>query len=229
MTYEFFMKLFYVFIGVSALFLLISVLLFFMFRIPSVIGYLSGSTAKKAIKDIHEQIAVNGNAYKQSSPSSNRKSFTDEIKPSTTEKSSNASKKSKHKKAGNDNPTVSLTEYEKNLIKNQQFNSNETEVLDSSSYNQGNDYYNGNNETEVLNYGSGNTINNSQPGYYENDNYESNETSLLTQNQDYNNETTVLRNNDSFAPDNSYNSTRISNGYVIIKDITFVHTNESIM
>lgn len=55
MTYDTYMYVFYGGAGLALFFLLLSVVLFIVLKIPSVIGELSGSTAKKAIENIRKQ------------------------------------------------------------------------------------------------------------------------------------------------------------------------------
>ncbi len=83
MTYEIYR---YIFIGGAALavlMLIISVILFFVYRIPSVVGDLTGRTARKAIEDIRNQNESSGNkVYKTSHVNRQRGKLTDKISPS---------------------------------------------------------------------------------------------------------------------------------------------------
>lgn len=83
MTYEVYR---YIFIGGAILFgilLLVTVFLFFYLKIPMVIGDLTGTTAKKAIKSIRIQNESSGNkVYGVSSRQSQRSSLTDKISAS---------------------------------------------------------------------------------------------------------------------------------------------------
>lgn len=55
MTYDSYMYVFYGGAGLALIFLLVSIILFIVLKIPSVIGNLSGATAKKAIENIRKQ------------------------------------------------------------------------------------------------------------------------------------------------------------------------------
>ena len=55
MTFEMYRLIFIVSAVLSGAMLLLSVLLFFIFRVPELVGYLSGKTAKKAIESIRNQ------------------------------------------------------------------------------------------------------------------------------------------------------------------------------
>lgn len=75
--------IFYIGAALGGVMLLVSVLLFFFLQIPKVIGDLSGSTAKKAIKNIREQNVSTGNkVYKTSAVNKERGKITDKISPS---------------------------------------------------------------------------------------------------------------------------------------------------
>ncbi len=60
MTYEIYRSVFIGGVVFSTIMFLISVTLFFVFKIPKIIGNLSGSTAKKAIRQIREQNEYTG-------------------------------------------------------------------------------------------------------------------------------------------------------------------------
>lgn len=80
MSYESYMAVCYACAAISSLFLVISIVLFFKLKILSVIGDLSGSTARKAINDIRERNALSGNkAYKPSAVNRERGKITDRI------------------------------------------------------------------------------------------------------------------------------------------------------
>lgn len=83
MTYEIYT---YIFIGgavLTAIMLLVSVALFFILRIPTVIGDLSGATARKAIDSIRKENANSGDkTYKSSRVNKERGKLTDKITPS---------------------------------------------------------------------------------------------------------------------------------------------------
>ena len=83
MTYEIYR---YIFIGAAALagiMLLLSIFLFIKFKIPKVLGDVTGSTAKKAIKNIREGNIQSGDkAYKSSVVNMERGKLTDKISAS---------------------------------------------------------------------------------------------------------------------------------------------------
>ena len=80
MSYESYMAVCHACAAISSLFLVISIVLFFKLKILSVIGDLSGSTARKAINDIRERNALSGNkAYKPSAVNRERGKITDRI------------------------------------------------------------------------------------------------------------------------------------------------------
>lgn len=58
LSYEQFNFIFYLGLALAVLFLVISVVLFFVLKIPAVIGNLTGSTARKAISEIREGKSV---------------------------------------------------------------------------------------------------------------------------------------------------------------------------
>lgn len=67
----------------AGIFLLTSIVLFFLLNIKKVIGDVSGTTARKAIQTIREQNEATGNkAYKPSSVNVARGKITDKISPS---------------------------------------------------------------------------------------------------------------------------------------------------
>lgn len=76
----------YIFIGAAILagiMLVVSVIIFIIYRIPKVISDLSGATARKAIKNIREQNEASGEkAYKGSAINEARGKLTDKISPS---------------------------------------------------------------------------------------------------------------------------------------------------
>ncbi len=83
LTYEQYQMIFYIGAALCGVMLLISILLFFVYRIPKVIGDLTGSTAKKAIRDIRAQNESTGNkVYKTSAVNKARGKITDKISPS---------------------------------------------------------------------------------------------------------------------------------------------------
>lgn len=83
MTYEVYR---YVFIGAAVacgLMLILSIVLFFVLRIPKVISDLSGRTARKAIDNIRKQNEASGDkSYQSSAVNIQRGKVTDKISPS---------------------------------------------------------------------------------------------------------------------------------------------------
>lgn len=83
LTYDQFRLIFLVGAGLAILFLLVTVILFFALRIPSVIGDLSGATARKAIENIRNQNESTGDkVYKTSPVNRERGKLTDKISSS---------------------------------------------------------------------------------------------------------------------------------------------------
>lgn len=83
MDYESYMTLCYVTAGACVAFFAITVFLFFKLKIRSVIGDISGATAKKAIENIRNQNAQTKNKAHRSSPVNQaRGKITDKITPS---------------------------------------------------------------------------------------------------------------------------------------------------
>ena len=80
MTYEMYR---YVFLGgaiAAGVMLAVSILLFFLLKIPKVIGDLSGRTARRAIDDIRRQNEESGDkTYKSSAVNLQRGKVTDKI------------------------------------------------------------------------------------------------------------------------------------------------------
>lgn len=83
MTYEIYR---YIFIGgavLAGIMLAVSVLVFFLLRIPTVIGDLTGANARKAIENIRSQNESTGNkTYRTSVVNRERGKLTDKITPS---------------------------------------------------------------------------------------------------------------------------------------------------
>lgn len=83
MTYEVYRYIFYGGAIAAAVMLIISVLLFIFLKIPTVIGDLTGSNARKAIENIRSQNASSGDkTYKTSQVNRERGRLTDKISPS---------------------------------------------------------------------------------------------------------------------------------------------------
>lgn len=83
MTYEMYRMIFQIAGGLSIGLLVVSVILFFVLKIPRVIGDLSGRTARKAIEDIRKQNTQSGDKrHKTSAVNRERGMITDRITPS---------------------------------------------------------------------------------------------------------------------------------------------------
>ncbi len=80
MTYDIYRYIFFGGAGLAGLCLIIAVILFFILRIPNVIGDLSGATARKAIENIRNQNENSGDkTYKSSAVNRERGKITDKI------------------------------------------------------------------------------------------------------------------------------------------------------
>lgn len=80
MTYDIYRYIFFGGAALAALSFLIAVILFFVLKIPSVIGDLTGSTARKAIENIRNQNENSGEkTYKTSAVNRERGKLTDKI------------------------------------------------------------------------------------------------------------------------------------------------------
>lgn len=80
MTYDVYMYIFYGGAILAAVMFIISLVLFFVLKIPAVIGDLSGATAKKAIENIRNQNEESGEkVYKSSAVNKERGKLTDKI------------------------------------------------------------------------------------------------------------------------------------------------------
>lgn len=83
MTYEIYR---YIFIGgavLAGIMLVVSVLVFFLLKIPTVIGDLTGANARKAIENIRNQNETTGDkTYRSSQVNRERGRLTDKISPS---------------------------------------------------------------------------------------------------------------------------------------------------
>lgn len=83
MTYETYRIIFIAGAVACGVMLAVSVLLFFLLRVPHLIGDLSGSTARKAIRGIREKNAATGDKVFKSSPvNAARGRVTDRMTPS---------------------------------------------------------------------------------------------------------------------------------------------------
>lgn len=83
MTYETYRYIFLIAAILCGIMFAVSIILFFTLRVPSIIGDLSGSTARKAIQDIREKNEMSGDkTYKTSAVNRGRGKLTDKISPS---------------------------------------------------------------------------------------------------------------------------------------------------
>jgi hypothetical protein len=85
MTYELYHSLFIGFAIAAGLMFILSVILFFALKIPSVIGYLSGKTAKQTIEKANDKSKKRASAKKNTRPSAG-----DLIKTTELDKNKNA-------------------------------------------------------------------------------------------------------------------------------------------
>ena len=85
MTYDIYRYIFFGGAGLAGLCLIIAIILFFTLKIPSVIGDLTGVTARKAIENIRNQNENSGDkTYKSSAVNRERGKLTDKITPTGT-------------------------------------------------------------------------------------------------------------------------------------------------
>lgn len=83
MSYEIYRYIFYGGAILAAVMLVATVILFFVYKIPTVIGDLTGANARKAIENIRNQNESSGNKlYKTSQINRERGKLTDKISPS---------------------------------------------------------------------------------------------------------------------------------------------------
>ena len=83
MTYEIYRYIFFGGAALAGIMLIIAVLLFIFLHIPTVIGDLTGSNARKAIEEIRKQNASSGDKmYKSSTVNRGRAKVTDKISES---------------------------------------------------------------------------------------------------------------------------------------------------
>lgn len=83
MSYEIYRYIFYGGAILAAVMLAVTVLLFFVYKIPTVIGDLTGVNARKAIENIRNQNESSGDKlYKTSQVNRERGKLTDKISPS---------------------------------------------------------------------------------------------------------------------------------------------------
>lgn len=83
MTYEIYRLIFFIALALCGVMAIVSVLLFFLLKIPRVVGDLTGRTARKAIENIRKQNEESGDkTYKSSAVNMQRGKLTDKISPS---------------------------------------------------------------------------------------------------------------------------------------------------
>lgn len=83
MTYEIYRYIFIIGLALSVLMAAVAIILFFVLKIPKVIGDLNGSNARKAIENIRNSNESSGEkTYKSSYVNSQRGKITDKISPS---------------------------------------------------------------------------------------------------------------------------------------------------
>lgn len=208
MTYEGFRYLFIIAAIVAAVMLIVTVLLFFLFKIPSVIGDLSGATARKAIKEIREQNEKTGDkGYSPSAYNVQRGKVTDKISDS-----GRVNRRTTSGFGGINTSKIST----QSLI--EQAQASETTVLENMQGDSTTVLNPQSNETTVLNQQSNETTVLSP---------QSNETTVLSP-QDTSVETVQLSQCQvSDKPDNSPAVTQ-DTLFAIEYDITFINTNEFI-
>ena len=124
MTYDVYR---YIFIGalvLSLLCLAIAILLFFVLRIPKVVGDLTGYSAKKAIEKLRTQSAEDDkNGNKSDSSKRNRETLTDKITPS--------GHLIKNSAASIDGGGMETTKISTDRLENEALQSYETSLLDN--------------------------------------------------------------------------------------------------
>ncbi len=122
MTYDIYR---YIFIGaaiLSGVMLVVSIILFILFKIPKVISDLSGATARKAIKNIREQNEASGDkGYRVSAFNEARGKLTDKITPSGNIMRQNPMQM----------PGINTTKIDTQKLQDEE-HSNQTTVLNSS-------------------------------------------------------------------------------------------------
>lgn len=209
MTYDVYMMIYNVGLILAGIMFVVSMILFFVLKIPAVIGDLSGATAKKAIENIRNQNEETGEkAYKSSAVNKARGKLTDKISPSG----------SLHSKPSDKLGFGMKTE----KISTQRLNNEdagETTVLGGGNETT---VLGGGNETTVLGYGNETTVLSSEVG----------ETSVLNEASAYN-ETTLLSPEMMNAPGKvDFGDTGelppLPGFFEIEQDITFIHTQEII-
>lgn len=218
MTYEGYRYLFIIAAIVAAVMLIVTVLLFILFKIPSVIGDLSGATARKAIKEIREQNEKTGDkGYAPSGYNVQRGKLTDKI--------SSSGKINRHTTSGFGGVNTSKISTQ---VLMEQAQASETTVLENMQGDGTTVLNQQSNETTVLNQQSNETtVLNQQANETTVLNPQSNETTVLSP-QDASVETVQLSQCQvSDKPDNSPVAT-YDTLFAIEYDITLIHTNEFI-
>lgn len=173
MSYDIYRYIFLISAGLAVLCLILSVILFFVLKIPRVIGDLTGSTAKKAIESIRNQNEKSGDkVHKTSYVNKQRGRITDKMTDSGKLIPTASVNEGGAMATAKISTTVLATQaresYEASLLEG---NTEETTILDSSS----------GNETTVLSQNTGNeTTVLSQDFYNPNT---ADETSILSQNE----------------------------------------------
>ena len=149
MTYEIYQYIFYGSLIMCIIMLVLSIILFFVFKIPKIVGFLTGATARKAIKSINE--------HTEQSMSQRLKQKKGKLHNEIDFSSSGKLMKKTNVSMDSDSPvtekfkTASLAPYNETMVLNQR--ANETTVLLQMSSLE---------ETSVLNNKAG-TDNGSEP------------------------------------------------------------------
>lgn len=209
MTYDVYMNIYNVGVVLTIIMFVVSLILFFVLKIPAVIGDLSGATARKAIENIRNQNEETGEkAYKSSSVNKERGKITDKISPS----GNLHSKPSDKLGFGMRTEKISTQRLDNE-------DAGETTVLGGGNETT---VLGGGNETTVLGYGNETTVLSSDLG----------ETSVLNEAPAYN-ETTLLSPGMMSTPGAmNFGDTGelppLPGFFEIEQDITFIHTQEII-
>ncbi|MBQ9247981.1 MAG: hypothetical protein IJ171_05275 [Ruminococcus sp.] len=173
MSYDIYRYIFLISAGLAVLCLILSVILFFVLKIPRVIGDLTGSTAKKAIESIRNQNEKSGDkVHKTSYVNKQRGRITDKMTDSGKLIPTASVNEGGAMATAKISTTVLATQaresYEASLLEG---NTEETTILDSSS----------GNETTVLSQNTGNETTVLSQGFYNPNTAD--ETSILSQNE----------------------------------------------
>ena len=173
MSYDIYRYIFLISAGLAVLCLILSVILFFVLKIPRVIGDLTGSTAKKAIESIRNQNEKSGDkVHKTSYVNKQRGRITDKMTDSGKLIPTASVNEGGAMATAKISTTVLATQaresYEASLLEG---NTEETTIMDSSS----------GNETTVLSQNTGNETTVLSQGFYNPNTAD--ETSILSQNE----------------------------------------------